>query len=81
MMSSVVRIINRGEEFDDSACTNKWRWEWISATTELHIFDENREERLGARFRNLNTNGTARCIVCDKDVFYRKRGKIEQRVT
>ncbi len=66
-MAAVARIVNRGDAFDDSKCANKWRWEWLSASTDTN-------KRLGDRFRKVNTNGVARCIVCNKDVSYANRG-------
>ena len=69
---TMSRIVNRGEFFDDSNVPNKWKWEWLSKSVQVG----EQEQRIGQHMRKIDVAGTARCLVCTKEVAYGKRGII-----
>lgn len=71
-MSSVSRVINRGETFDEGSIPNKWRWEWMEKSVKVG----NCDQRLSSCFRKIDTPGFVRCIVCkpQKEFSYANRG-------
>ena len=75
-MSSMSRIVQRGESFDESGFANPWNWNWVNATIEVECGDAVKTERVGTRFRKLTLAGHAWCIVtvCDKQLSYGSRG-------
>ena len=75
-MSSMSRIVQRGESFDESGVANPWNWNWANATTciEVECGDAVKTERVGTRFRKLTLAGHTWCIVCDKQLSYGSRG-------
>jgi hypothetical protein len=50
-MSSVAKIINRNESFDDDDVPNKWKWEWLSKTVTIGDV----KERVGEHFRKQSS--------------------------
>ena len=68
-MSSVTKVVNRGDVFEELGIQNRWKWEWLSKVVEVGETDEH----IGTRFHKI-VHGAARCLVCSKDVAYGYRG-------
>ena len=67
-MSSVAKMVICGDIFEEFGMQNKWKWEWLSKVVKVGETDE----RIGTHFRKT-VLGTARCLVCSKDVAYGNR--------
>ena len=72
-MSCLSRTVNRvsGEAVEDGDIPNKWKWEWVSR--EVKVGES--KQRIGDHFRKVDSEGRmARCITCNKELSYAKRG-------
>ena len=67
-MSSVAKMVICGDIFEEIGMQNKWKWEWLSKVVKVGETDEH----IGTHFRKT-VCGTARCLVCSKDVAYGNR--------
>ena len=67
-MSSMAKIVNRGDVFEEIVLQNKWKWEWLSKVVKVGETDE----RIGTHFRKI-VHGTARYLICSRDVAYGNR--------
>ena len=45
-MSSVAKVVNRGDIFEEIGIQNKWKWEWLSKVVKVGETDE----RIGTHF-------------------------------
>ena len=64
-MSSVAKVVNRGDVFEEIGIQNKWKWEWLSKVVKVGETDEH----IGTHFRKIDVRGTARCLVCSKVMY------------
>lgn len=62
-MACLVKIVERGQHYDDNDAANKWKWEWLSSTVQVKVGDTLREERIGTRFRKIDVCGSAWCLL------------------
>ena len=67
-MSLVAKVVIRGDIFEEIGIKNKWKWEWLSKVVKVGETDEH----IGTHFHKI-VRGTARCLVCSKDVAYGNR--------
>ena len=58
-MSSVAKVVNHGDVFEETGIQNKWKWEWLSKVVKVGETDE----CIGTHFRKIDVRGTARLSV------------------
>ena len=63
-------IVQRGDSLskEENDLKNKWRWQWMEEKVD--------EERIGSFIRKVEGVGVAYCLVCRREIHYRKRGKV-----
>ena len=56
-MSDFGVVVQRGQSFDDSGCTNKLKWDWLTSVTEVEVGQTKTADRGGTRFRKMRAKG------------------------